>query len=257
MNYTLHLDITPEKLHASIPGGAYNQELPNIVTVLHDQKRVAALGETKEALRTRVGERWEELKDKLVFRTAFQPEGDPDLDHYVLFSLARKAFKEARKEANPDPAILRVLNLSRNTYDFHLRLPEYEQFDSARQERLRYFTQVELRARRLFINGQSVELPPTERRRELLSRLLLVVLVPYTLLIAGAYIAVRQAQANQVITAVAGLVLVGVLLQALGQAIWMLLMRRRLPASYLRYLLPRLPYQVIARRLAGWLLREK
>lgn len=254
MNYTFKLRVTPDHLQASLPGEAYNHELPNVVAVFKDKKRVAALGETKDALRKRLGERWDELKDQLLFRPVFQPDGDPELDHYVLYSLARTAFRQAHAQAKTNAPRLRLPLLSRNTYDFELDLPEYARFDPSRQERLQYFAQVELRARRLAINGLSVEQPPAARRWELLARILLVVLLPYTILIAGAYVAVRQAQADQVITAIAGLVVVGVLLQALGQATWMLLMRRRLALGYLRYLLPRLPYQVIARWLAGKLL---
>lgn len=253
----VHLQVTSQRLRLSIPQVGYEAEFPNMITLNPKTKRILGFAESQADTRQRLGERWEALEGELEFRPALGvEEADVELDKYVLWRFVSEAHQQARQSQG----LRRFLHQMVDRFDVQLDIEGYERFSPERRQALEYFLQSELRARKLTINGKSLEIAPATRNLEAWLRVSLTLTLPYVLIGMGFFIAFSLPERNlpggSLILTLAGVLVLGLAVETLGKAVWMVVMRRLAPVSYVRYFLPRLTMQGVTRWLAGWLLRE-
>ena len=247
-----NLTVDPQTLKLSIPQATFSREVPNIVVINPETRRVYGIGDTKAEVKERLGERWQDAKDQLKFLQSFADvEADPEIDKYVIYRFMMDAHKQVRQSSG----FRYLLHRLQDRFDFNLNIPNFDEFPTQRQKSLVNFMQADLRAQFVIINQKHREIPLKLRRFETFGRLFFTLLLPY-LIIAGGIMAVLSLPGRNLIVTMGLVLLIGLALEVLGKTTWMLVMRRFLPVDYLRYFLPRLPLPAVTNRLAGVFLKE-
>lgn len=247
-----NLSVTPENLHLSIPQADYTLDVANIIVINPETRRVYGVGDTREVVKERLGDSWEEARHDLKFLQAFADvESDHELDKYVLYRFMTEAHKLVRQTSG----FRFLLQRLQDRFDFNLTIPNFDKFTPDRQQSLVNFMQADLRAQFVIINQKNLEIPLKLRNLETYGRLFFTLLLPYLIIAGGVLALIRLPEQNLFITM--GIVLLlGLTLEVIGKSSWMLVMRRFLPVSYLRHFLPRLPLPGITNRLASFFLKE-
>jgi hypothetical protein len=247
-----NLTVTPQTLHLTVPQADHDIEVLNSVVLNPVTRKVYGVGDAKEVVKERLGERWQEAKNDLKFMEAFaEEEADPELDKFILWRFMTDAHKQVRKSTG----FRNLLQRLQDRYNFNLSLPNYAGFSADRQQALVNFLQADLRAQTVLINQNRVDIPLKLRRLETYGRLFFTLLLPYLLIAGGVLAALSRPELNLFTTLIL-VFLLGVAMEMIGKALWMIVMRRFLPASYLRHFLPRLPLPGLTRRMANLLLPE-
>jgi hypothetical protein len=183
----MQLSITPQYLQLTIPQANHSQRTPNIIAISPKRKRIFGFGLSKEAVRQRLGERWDEIKDDLIFKHAFnQVEPDLELEKYVLW----RSITNAHRQVREGRGLQRMFHQAVDRFDVRLDIEGYERFALERRQALEYFLQSDLRARKLVINSRPVEISPRLRTTEAWVRVLFTLTIPYLLIGAGVFIVI-------------------------------------------------------------------
>ena len=247
-----NLSVNPQTLHLSIPQADYTMEVANIIVLNPQTRRVYGVGDTREVVKERLGDRWQEAKGDLKFLQSFaDEEADPELDKYVLYRFMTEAHKQVRQTSG----IRFFFQRLQDRFAFNLTISNFDEYSTSRQQALVDFMQADLRAQSVIINQKNRELPLKLRRLETAGRLFFTLLLPY-LIIAGGVLAVLSLPERNLLITMGLVLLLGLVLEMAGKAAWMLVMRHFLPVSYLRHFLPRLPLPGITNRLANIFLKE-
>lgn len=247
-----NLSVTPQTLHLSVPQANHEIEIPNIVVLNPVTHKVYGVGDTKDVVKERLGERWQEARKELQFVQAFDMvEADPELDKFILWRFMTDAHKKVRQTAG----LRFLLNRLQDRFAFDLSLPNFSAFPPERQQALVNFMQADLRGQSVTINQERLEIPLKLRRLEAFGRLFFTLLVPYLLIAGGVFTALRIPELN-LFTTLIMVFLLGVAIEMIGKALWMIIMRRFLPVGYLRHFLPRMPMRGFTQRMANFFLRE-
>jgi hypothetical protein len=165
IEYKIHID--PQQIRIQDPQTGYHEEMSNRAVVLPKDRLVLGLGESEEKVRARLIARFQKSANDLRTLALFGPRGD-DLDYeiQVLQFLARLL--------NTQSLSVRGWRhygaLLGSDFDYNLEIPGYESFSEARRHALEHNFQARQPLRRLAINGQEVQIPPSKRRLELWAR---------------------------------------------------------------------------------------
>jgi hypothetical protein len=251
MNIDTQLEINPDSLQLNIPEIEYRQQDENKVTLNPKTKRVFGIGISRNEIRNKMGERWEEVKDDLVTKPAFGVQ-DPDIDlnKYILWRYLTDTHHRVRGSRGLKYTLHQMLD----RFDLQLTAETYDRLPNSHRQELENFLQADLRVRKLTINNCTSEIPARYRTIESFARVLLTLTIPYLLVGIGVFTVLGQPKSSlpggSTFLGVGIVVIVGILLELIGIIAWMLVMRLLIPVSYLRYFLPRLPMRGITKRLA-------
>ena len=252
MNIQLNLSVSEENLHISIPQANHMVDIPNIIVLNPKTRRVYGIGDSQDDVKERLGENWEEAKNELKFLQAFtKDEADPELDKYIIFRFMTEAHKQVRQTSGLRLNFQRMID----RFLYNLTLPNFGAFSPERQRALVNFIQADLRAHSITINGKNVDIHLKLRRLDATGRLFFTLLLPYLLIAGGVFAALSLPDMN-FFTTLLVVFIFGMLLELIGKSLWMLVMRRFLPAHYLRHFIPRLPLPGVTRRIANIILKD-
>jgi hypothetical protein len=226
IEYKIHID--PQQIRIQDPQTGYHEEMSNRAVVLPKDRLVLGLGESEEKVRARLIARFQKSANDLRTLALFGPRGD-DLDYeiQVLQFLARLL--------NTQSLSVRGWRhygaLLGSDFDYNLEIPGYESFSEARRHALEHNFQARQPLRRLAINGQEVQIPPSKRRLELWARRVFSQALPIIAIVLG-YLLMPRSMAGSWFTFFIFLTVIGYLFYYGGRVAWMLLARRLVPHDY-------------------------
>lgn len=188
-----------------------------------------AVGQTPSQIQQALGNQSEAKRHELVFIPAFSAASHfPEVDTMIMQYYHYLILGEIRKSAWFFWQWI-------DRFDYSLHLPEYERFTLARQRNFEYQLQTQLNARRVFVNGKSVELPELSRRFERLLHFIFLDLLPWGILLSGIGILGKAPSALAAMLILITSPVVTLAVAWVGKFIWLFLAHPALPKSYLHF----------------------
>ncbi len=241
------IQITPSKIRLQIPERNVLIQEDNVVTYDRNRVQMLSVGDNEATLKAQFGKEWNSVRSKTAFTRLFDPETTgPIFDYVGLEYILEKARSTAYGKWSPLISLLTRL-------DFVFSIQGYEKLTLGRRLELEYYMQGAQRARQLTINGNDVAIPTNMRNLEFFLRAVFISLIPAILIYGGMMIAFRMEDFGweTVMLYMIGFILAAIAVYLISTIIWMVTMKRFLPASFLRYQLRNT--RPALRKIIGWL----
>jgi hypothetical protein len=243
-------------MRIEVPQVDFLLDVPNTVTIDKTSQNIIKFGETEKEAQHRIGRKWDECKDQVIFQPAFM--GD-NLDQSITLAAVEFYSHQAYKKVRSRVAI--ITGFFRDRFSYNFWIENYEQSPIQKRKTFEYSILQYPQTEDIYVNGISPHLPYWRRRVASYSYFLAGYFAPFTSFILLAYILyVKLIPADSLIgliiasiTILLGVAITGVM----ALSAWMLIFRNLLPREYLRLLIDPSEKDIIKleKRLADFYLK--
>lgn len=238
--------VTPSTLTIKVPSVNFDYQAPNVVAYDTESLKILAIGESETDIQEQTGPKWEEIKHKIGFTATFGIDDKyQDLDFMVIDYYLILAHLKVRN--TNIPTLFARYYIDR--YDCNIWIDGYERFPVERRQKYEYYLQSFHKVRKLIINGHEVQIPDRMRIFEQIFRSSISIF-PYLMMLLGLFWGAEHVSGNYLIPYLISLLFIIIIMAFIGILAWMLVMRRYLPRSYLRYVVLELALAKITKNLS-------